>query len=212
MITIFKKNKNDKTRQKGQLLLELLIVISVLAVILSFGANAVFLSLRSNKAAGERDVGNALAYEALEAVRSATEQDWQNIYSLTKSSQHYKTIQSGTTWTLATGDETITLNNTVYTRYVTINNVSRDSTTRNIETSYITADDDPSTQEVTVNVSWPTGGPIVVYGYMFRWKNKACAQTAWTTAGTGNTVKLCTDASYDVKDAGINVTGGLHLQ
>jgi type II secretory pathway pseudopilin PulG len=206
------KIKKEQRGQRGALLLELLVVIALLAVILSFSANAVFLSLRSNKISGERGVGNTLATESLEAVRGVSEENWQNIYGLTKSSQHYKTTVSGTKWILATGDETITLNNTTYTRYLTINNVSRDSSTRNIETSYVGADDDPGTQKITVTVSWPGGDPIVVSEYFFRWKNIVCAQNAWVTAGTGNTVELCGDATYDTKDAQISVTGGIYIQ
>jgi type II secretory pathway pseudopilin PulG len=200
-------------KNKGALLLELLIVIAILAVILAVTVNGVFLSIKSNKTGGERDIAIALASESLEAARATTEEDWQNIYSLTKSTQHYQTTPSGTKWILATGDETLTINNITYTRYVVIDNVSRDSTTHNIQASYSSTDDDPNTQKVTATVSWPGGGPVVSSLYFFRWKNKVCPQTAWTTGGSGNTVKLCSDASYDTKDAEIDVTGGsLKLQ
>lgn len=202
-----------RNTQKGALLLELLIVISLLAIILSLGANAVFLSIRSNKISGERDIANALASESFEAVHAATQENWQNIYGLTKSTQHYQTIPSGGKWVLTAGDEIIVLNNISYTRYVIIDNVSRDATTRDIQTSYSSADDDPSTQKVTVTVSWSGGNPIAVSEYFFRWKNDVCAQTAWTTGGSGDTVKLCSDAGYDTKDAAIDVSGGsLKLQ
>lgn len=209
---------NMRVSTSGALLLELLVAISLLAVILSVGANAVFLSMRSNKVSAERDVANALAAEALEAVRSSTEENWQDIYSLTKGSQHYyatSTAPAGKWSLLPTAlatDEQITVNGIVYTRYIIISNVSRDSVTRNIQTTYSATNDDPGTQKATVSVTWSGGNPVTVYGYFFRWKNKTCAQTAWTTGASGNTVKLCTDASYDVKDSGINVTGGIHLQ
>jgi type II secretory pathway pseudopilin PulG len=212
-IMIDKFIKFQKTYQKGALLLELLIVIAILAVILSVVANAVFLSIRSNKAGGERDIASALVSEALEAVRAATEEDWQNIYGLTKSSQHYKTTISSGEWVLSTGDETITINGIAYTRYVVIDNVSRDGTTRLIQTSYSGTDDDPNTQKVTATVSWSGGSPVTSSLYLYRWKNKVCNQTAWTTAGSGNTVRTCPDTNYDTKDAAIDVTGGsLKLQ
>ncbi|OGI67655.1 hypothetical protein A2732_00185 [Candidatus Nomurabacteria bacterium RIFCSPHIGHO2_01_FULL_40_10] len=200
-------------KQKGALLLELLVVISVVAVVLSVGTNAVFLSLRSNKIGGERDIANALAFEALEAVRAATEENWQNIYGLIKSSQHYQIATPSGKWELATGDETINLNGIDYTRYVTIDNVSRDDSTRYVQNSYVSAADDPSTQKVTVTVSWSGGNPVVLYEYFFRWKNKVCNQTSWVTGGSGTTVKTCPDTSYDTKDSGVDIsTGSLKLQ
>lgn len=208
MITLRQKRKVSSS---GALLLELLVAISLLAVILSVGANAVFLSMRSNKVSAERDVASALATEAMEAVRATADENWQNIYGLTKSSAYHPVVVS-TKWTLSSASEQITVNGISYTRSVVIDNVSRDNTTRNIQTTYLAVDDDPGTQKVTVTVTWSGGGPVAIYGYFFRWKNKTCAQTAWTTGGSGNTVKLCTDASYDVKDTGISITGGIHLQ
>jgi type II secretory pathway pseudopilin PulG len=207
-MTKYEKSRKGKG---GSLLLELLIVIALLAVILSFGANAVFLSLRSNKASAERDGASALATEALEAARSVADENWQNIYTLTKGSQYHPAI-SASKWVLTSGSEVITINNVAYTRYVVIDNVSRDTATRNIETAYVGADDDPGTQKATATVSWGGGLSVSAVDYFARWKNNVCPQTAWTTGATGNTVKLCTDASYDVKDAAVNVTGGLHLQ
>ena len=207
------RSKNIKLYNNGSLLFELLIVISLLAVVLSVGSNAVFLSMRSSKISAERDVASNLASESLESVRSISEEDWQNIYSLTKGTGHYYPTSSSSRWILSSGDENITLNNIVYTRYITIDNVSRDTTTRNIEGTYISADDDPSTQKITVNVSWTGGSPITISEYFFRWRNKKCAQTTWTTADPGSTVHNCTDASYDSKDTAIDITGGtLKLQ
>lgn len=198
-------------QKKGALLLELLIVISLLAIILSVGTQAVYVSLQSGKISGERDIAVGLASEALEAVRGATEEKWQNIYDLTKASQHYKTVPSGNKWTLATGDETIAINNASYTRYVVIENVSRDASTRMIDTG---TNYDPSTQKVTVTVSWPYADPVVMTDYFIRWRNKVCNQTDWS-GGAGSGVKNCPNTSYDsISPAGtIDTTGGtLKLQ
>lgn len=204
------------SQKRGSLLLELLIAISILAVVLSVGSQAVFVSLKSGKVSAESDVAIGLANEALEAVRGVAEEKWQNIYNLAgKGSTHYyatSTVPTGK-WTLATGDEIIDLNTARYTRYVVIDNVSRDSAMRAIENPYVSADDDPGTQKATVMVSWAGGDPVVVSGYFFRWRNKACNQTGWSTGGSGTSVKTCPDTSYDTKDAAIDTTGGsLKLQ
>lgn len=187
-----KFNIPNSTKKRGALLLELLIVISLLAGILSVGTQAVYVSLQSGKVSGERDIAVGLASEALEAVRGASEEKWQNIYDLTKTSQHYKTVQSGNKWVLATGDETIAINNVSYTRYVIIENVSRDAVTRLIDTG---TNYDPSTQKVTVTVSWPYADPVVITEYFLRWKNKVCNQTDWA-GGVGSGTKNCPDTTY----------------
>jgi type II secretory pathway pseudopilin PulG len=185
-------------RNKGGLLLELLIVVSLLALILSVGAQGVFVSLQSGKVSGERDTASKLATEGLEATRAVAEEKWQNIFNLTKTSQHYQIAQSGNKWVLAPGDETITLNNTTYTRYVIIEDVSRDLTTRLIEPSYTGANNDPGTQKVTVTVTWGTTNTesFSMSDYFFRWKNKICNQTDWS-GGAGNGVRDCSETIYE---------------
>lgn len=211
MINNFYRKNNRKDialYKKGSLLLELLIAISVIAIILSFSANALFLSMKGNKISGDRDTASALASETLEAVRSVVEENFQNIYGLTKSTGRYYPVLSGNKWVLSSGDETINMNSVSYIRYVTVDNVSRDPGTRNIQSNYSGTDDDPSTQKVTVTVSWVGGNPIYVSEYFFRWKNKICGQSGWTTGGTGNTIKNCVDTTYDIIDPEVDITGG----
>jgi type II secretory pathway pseudopilin PulG len=200
---------------RGSMLLELLVVIGILAVILAIGAQSVSVSLRSGKISGERDVAVGLAGEALEAVRGATEERWQNIYNLTKSSQNYYTATSSGKWIIATGTEVIALNNASYTRSFTVANVSRDLSTRAIETTYNADHDDPGTQLITVTVSWSGGVPFTTSEYFFRWKNKACNQSSWSTGGSGSATSTCQNSTYDTKDSAVDtagVPGSLRLQ
>lgn len=188
-------------RKRGALLLELLIVISLLAVILSVGTQAVFVSLQSSKVSGERDIAVGLASEALEATRGVAEEKWQNIYDLTKGSP-YHMVQTGNKWATSTGSEIISLNNASYTRYVVIDNVSRDASTRMIDTGN---NYDPSTQKVTVTVSWSYADPVIISDYFLRWKNKVCNQTSWS-GGTGSGTKTCPDTTY-VSSTNLGVPG-----
>lgn len=184
MINKFKKiNKKNG----GALLLELLIVISLLGIILAVSANATFLSLRSNKTSGERDVSSSLAAEALEAVRSVSDEDFQNIYGLTKSTQHYYATQSFGKWIIATGDETVVLNGITYTRYLIFDDTCRDDTSRNITgiiPCSVGSSDDPSTQQVVVRVTLENIEIVKINEYLFRWKNKICNQDQWNGGKT----------------------------
>lgn len=197
------------TSSRGALLLELLIAISVIAAVLSVGSQSVYVSMQSGKTSGETDTAIGLANEALEATRAVADEKWQNIYDLTKASQHYKTVLSGNKWTLETGDETIALNTASYTRYVIVENVSRDASTRMIDTG---TNYDPSTQKVTVTVSWTgNGSPVVVSDYFLRWKNRVCPQTSWA-GGVSSGVKTCPDTTYTSKDSQTTAGTTLYLQ
>lgn len=216
-----------RPRTRGALLLELLIAISVLAIILSVGTQAVFVSMQSGKTSAESDVAIALANEALEAARVITEEKWQNVYNLTKGSQYHPVSSSGNKWTLSASSEAIQLNTANYTRYITIQNVCRDTTLGSRNITGLTDTDgtlttcttstgvfDPSTQKVTATVSWQgSGSPVVVNDYFLRWRNKICSQTGWISGDSGTTVKTCPDTNYDTKDAAVDTTGGsLKLQ
>lgn len=214
-------------RSRGALLLELLIAISILAIILSVSTQAVFVSMQSGKTSAESDVAIALANEALEASRGIAEEKWQNVYNLTKGSQYHPVSSSGNKWTLSASSEAVQLNTASYTRYITIQNVCRDTTLGSRNITGVTDSDgtlatcttstgvfDPSTQKVTATVSWQgNGSPITVSDYFLRWRNIVCNQTGWTTGGSGTTVKTCPDTNYDTKDAVVDTTGGsLKLQ
>ncbi len=217
----------QNTTQRGSFLLELLIVIALLGVILGVGTQAVYVSLQSGKIAGERDVAVGLASESLEAVRGFTEESWQSIYGLTENSP-YDTIQSTNKWATTTTITAIALNNSSYTRSFVVQNVCRDTTassrsitgitdTNGTLTTCITStgEFDPSTQKVTVTVSWTGADPVTMSEYFVRWKNKACNQTSWANGGSGTTATACPTTSYDtISPSGtINTTGGtLQLQ
>ena len=199
---------------RGALLIEILITISILAVILSLGAQSSFVSLRASKSASEKDGALNLAIETMEAVRSAAEEKWQNLYDLTKgSANHHYPSQSSGKWIISNnGDEVLTINDTIYARYFIVDNMSRDVSTRAIENTYNSANDDPSTQKVTVFVTtnWATSTAVTFSQYFSRWRNKVCNQTAWTTGGSGNSVKTCPDTNYDTK-TNITPSGSLEI-
>lgn len=197
-------------KNKGFLLLELLIAISVLAIILAVGTQAVFVSLESGKVSSERDVAIGLASEALEAVRAVADERWKYFYTDVTNGLQYHPVISGGKWSLVEGSEFVTLNTTIYTRHIVVENVSRDSITRAIETSYVSANDDPSTQKVTVTVSWQDGDPFVISEYFFRWRNKVCNQTSWTIDGGLNDQVSCVGgATYE---SATNIITGASLQ
>lgn len=199
---------SSSSPRAGSLLFELLIGVAIITVIITISAQAVYVSLISNKKSGEKDQAVAILKETIDATRAVTESRWQDLYALSKGGTHYYPTLSNGAWTLVAGDEVINGTNAQFTRYVTIDNVSRDTTTRAIETAYNASRDDAGTQKITAVVTWG-GNTLSASEYVFRWQNRICLQTGWTSTGSG--VKTCPDTTYETS-VNIMSTGGTSIE
>lgn len=182
---------NNKKYKPGSLLLEILVVIGVVAIVIPVVAQIVVTSLNANKWTVENRIATGLADETIKAVENVSFEKWQNIYSKLKgATNHYYPLKNGGAWSIAIGDESLTVNNLNYVRYFTISNVCRDDISKIIITSAgippCTAgnSDDPSTQKITVTVNW-TNGTLSKDYYLTRWRNQVCHQTSWSGTGAG---------------------------
>jgi hypothetical protein len=184
----------NRNGERGQLLLEVLFATTVAALVIGIGAQIANVSLRGTKTSGDRNKAMSVSTEVFDAVRAASTEKWQNLYSLTKPATHYNPTQSSGKWVLSAGDGNVTIDGANYTRFFTVDNVSRDLTTRDVETSYNAGHDDPSTQRVTVTVMLPSGDAVVSSELVTRWRNKACKQTAWSSVGAGPSA--CPSSSF----------------
>jgi len=214
------KNNNMKVSEKhfvrGQLIMEILIVLFVVSFIVTVGAQLIVASLAGSKVAQERDGALGIAGEMLDIARAVASEQWLYFYkppdgsgnaiSSKGDSNHYHFEQSAGSWVLAAGDGTTVMNGITYTRYITIDNTSRDSN-KDIESVYTEADDDPSTQKITATVSWPGADAVVISEYATRWMNKSCAQSDWSGGASGG-AKACTSSNYGSKDENINTDAG----
>lgn len=181
-------------RQDGQLLLELLLVIGVVAVVGGLVAQTIFASLRADRWASAMDDATALVEEAAAAVDAAAFENWRYLRNPPDGSgdavaakgeaNRYRPIIVGGSWRLVGGEETLAQNGRSYSRYLIINNVCRDNASRAIAPCGPTAKDDPSTQEVVVRVAW-NEGQTERRLYLTRWRNRTCVQTGWSGSGAG---------------------------
>ncbi|MBI1755116.1 prepilin-type N-terminal cleavage/methylation domain-containing protein [Candidatus Azambacteria bacterium] len=211
--------KIHKDKDGGFSLFEVLIAISVFAVIGAIAAQLIGISLQSEKTSAQKTVALQLAQEESEAVDSLAAEYWQNIYGLSKGpANKYYAVISGSKWATSTSEETVTINNDSYKRHFYVENVSRDSGGA-ITTSG--GNDDPSTQKVTVAVKWFSGGleinTATTTKYIMRARNTAASQTQWyngggTGPGTGETGTFGTNftASSSI-DFSVNPTTTLRL-
>ena len=182
--------------QRGQSMLEILIVIALVVTLATLGAELIVTSLRSNKITSERDVGLRTAEEMFEGISAAATEDFENVYNLTKGTTQHRVVQSMGKWVIEVGTQDVSLNGITYTRYFTVQNICRATGTRDITgiTDSSGADatcmtsgggHDPSTQRITAFVEWSSGETLVSYEYISRWRNKLCKQTTWSTVGSG---------------------------
>lgn len=198
---------------KGSLLIEVLLAISVLAVILSLGAESSYVSLVGTKAAAEKDVASGLLTEQLSAVRSISDEKWQNIFSITKGSAntHFATTTAGKWGVGATASETVTINGVAYTRYFFVQDVCRGAASPRAITGITDSSGtgttcttsgggyDPSTEKVTITITWGGGNTLSMNEYLIRWRNKVCDHTDWSGGAVSGTAasRACGYNAYD---------------
>lgn len=206
---------------RGQLLLEILIAVAALAVIGILGSQLVLVSMQSNKLAAEKNVGLGIAEETFETARLVAEENWQNLYGLTKYSENYypqKSAPAGK-WIFTQGTENVIINDIAYTRYFTVQNVCRETSTKNVKgitdangTAATCVENggsfDPSTQKINITAYWPNADELSSSEYITRWRNNICLQTLWQTQGSSG-AKNCPDTSYE---SASNLTVGSTLQ
>ena len=173
--------------KSGQLLIEVLIGISILAILMTAIIPLLLTSSMGVAKSQKDETATFLAKEQIEAARALKEQDWNNIYFPLNTSNKtifnpYHLVLNGSSWQLATGPEDITQNGVTFRRSIMIDNVSRSSSNGagNIESSYTASRDDPSTQRVRSIVTATGGTPITITEYFSRWSNQLWTQTDWS--------------------------------
>lgn len=209
--------KRSSEQKEGSLLLELLIVIAIVAIIIPIISQVVVSSLNTNKWAMENKIAADLVEEEIKAVESASFEKWQNIYSKIKApNNYYYADKSSGAWVISLGQETLTVNGLSYTRYFTISDVCRNKTDKSIVTDNVMPcatgnEDDPSTQKISVTVSW-RNGTISRDAYLTRWRNQVCEQTAWSGTGSGpaNCPSTLFESATNIDTTGL--PGSLRLQ
>lgn len=199
-----------KDNERGQVLFEILLAVGVIVSVVAISVQLTQTSLQSADVAGDRTVSINIAREAFEATRAISAEKWQNLYGVTKGSQYHPEVQGGK-WVLVAGSENVILNSETYVRYLVIDNVSRDPSTRDIESSYNSASDDPSTQKVTVTVQKSNLADFSYFEYISRWKNASPVQTTWQATGqsdnptSGDSTNF--NNSYLSDDGNVDTTG-----
>lgn len=152
---------------KGFIFLEIVMAVAIFSIVFITLLGITFLSMQISSSVAKNNNADALAKEAIEAVRSFRDATTWGTNGLgtfeTGNSNPYHFVLDTSTnpavFTLAAGSEAVG----GFTRYVVFDKVSRDLLTSNIEATYNASHDDPNTRKVTVTVVGTATYQFVTY-------------------------------------------------
>ena len=164
-------------KERGATLVEVLVAIALAGVMLPTLATALITSHAGRASSRQQLQAAALMREASEAVRTVRDSGWGNIAT----DGTYHPSVSGSTWTLASGSETIG----DFTRQIVISTAQRDSGGALVASG---GTNDPATKHIEVTVSWtaPYSSSVSNDTYLSRWQgNTVWAQTTQADFASG---------------------------
>lgn len=133
--------------------MEILVAISIITVSILAAMSVAQKSISVARQSLHASQASFLLEEGAEVSRILRDNAWTNISSLDTASTYYSTF-SAPDWSFSTTPNTVG----IFTRTVTISNVNRDNTTKDISAS---GTDDPKTKLITITVSWLESGVSV---------------------------------------------------
>ena len=187
--------------RRGQSIVEIVIALTIVGVIITTAVAAIAIVLKSNAETQQSQSATLLSQEYADIVQNLSVGNWDLLYLLSSkgATSTYYIAASGTTYTVQSGNSTTTLDGITYTRYFSVENVSRDGTTHDIESVYNAVNDDPSTQKIAIYATWTRGGAarsLSIVKYVTRWQNRTFEQTTWSGGASADTVVGAPDNSF----------------
>lgn len=165
--------------QRGQSLVEMLVVIGLSAIMLPALSLALVTSREGRAQEAERLRGTTLLTEADEAVRTVRQKEWDQFAI---NGTYHPVVDSGT-WALASGTETTN----GFTRSIVISDVQRNASGVIVASGGTV---DPSTKKVTSTVSWSAPIPTTISNeayYQRYLNNNAYTHSSQAELDTGAT-------------------------
>ena len=159
--------KKNFLSQKGIGMVEIIVCLAIIAITFWGFLELVRYNLKIQQQSEAKLEAMNLAIEAMEAVRSIRDENWDNLASLSLGTRYYPII-SGNKWALAATNPGPV--NGVYDHWITLERVYRDSSD-NISPSGI---EDPQTKKVAATVEWNDHGQIKQFNlttYLTNWPN-----------------------------------------
>ena len=180
---------------KGQSILGVILAMAIFALMASSIAKTSIGNINALNQGGSQSRADALAQEAVEAVRAIKDGAWNDLYSSTTISFADYSWSFDITNVETIGD---------YTRTVEFADVCRDGS--DIITACPGTTTDLQSKKVTVTVAWEVrpglNNSVVKEFYLTNWDSREWTQTDWSS-GPGQSV-LTDTAGYDSDDGGVD--------
>jgi len=159
--------KNNLKQQKGIGMIEIIVCLAIIAVTFWGFLELVRYNLKIQEQSEAKLEAMNLAIEAIEAVRSIRDENWNNLASLSLETRYYPIISTNK-WTLTAANPGPI--NGLYDRWVIFERVYRDSSD-DISSS---GTEDSQTKKVTAVLQWNDRGQIKQFNlttYLTNWTN-----------------------------------------
>lgn len=198
--------------QKGQMLVEILIAVTVAGIVIGGVATMIGTSLVTSKKTRQVTVANGLAQQDMEAIKTLAQNSWLSLYCPPLGTcpgnkgvtSTYSVILSGNSWVFQSGRATTTVDGMDFGHYFYVENVNRNSG-GDIAT---TGNEDPSTQKVTIYIAWPGETEFNVSEYIMRTGSAFFVDRGWVDANLGDGPYTSSVGTYSTSSGAINITGG----
>lgn len=165
----------------GQSLVEILVALAVGIIFVLGTIIAVQMSLKTGKDSEKIQTSAMFARELMDNVKIFAESDWHNISNLaTTSANKYYLNTSNSPFTVVSGEESISVGTTTYSRYFYVDDVYRDGSGQITQSGGTL---DPSTKKITIVYKWIGGNDKYLITYLTRFKNMIFNQTDWSGGG-----------------------------
>ncbi len=195
--------------RKGQSLIEVFIALGIGTMVAGGIAGAFVISVRSNELGTKSRNATIVNDSLIDLARTYIDGNWSGPSGLsglsTGPSNTYKLVNSGGTWVVQAGTESVVISGITYNRSFYFEPVSR--TGGNIDAVYSAPGNDLSTRKVTVQTAFPVvGQPRSISNsfYSTRWRTITVRQTDWS-GGSGQAGPMTnTNAMFS---SAVNVDG-----
>lgn len=186
--------RNKSLKNKGSLLIEVLISIALFLAISTIIAQAVYTSFYSERDSENKITLNDLLSQQIERVRAISDEHWNNIDGLSRGVDYY-IGNKDTGYYVATGTYSGVVNSLKYIISFRLEDVYRDLS-RNSTSSILvsTSTDitktalDHSTIKIIAIGNIENREPTKMETYITRWRNIICSQKIWSATGTTGTL------------------------
>lgn len=193
--------KKLKKKESGQALIEILVAVVIAGIIIGGVAMTIGSSLSTGKKARYVTAATNIAQENIEAVKLLGASSWIDLYcppvgtcpGSKTSSNHYKMVFADSAWQMELGEATSTVENVLYTYYFYIDNVYRNDNGDIVESG---GDEDPSTQKITIIVSWSGAEDFSISEYLMRTTSAYLKDFNWLDGSTDDEPYTSSSGNY----------------